>query len=123
MPLIKYGNIELTIITIHRAQSPLCLLFLVRLGGYIVNSLDCYSYSLIGKMTAFLKFQDTGVQPDQHDRGLFHFRRAAFSVTLKAKVGSTLVKSAALRINLNIDGVPITSRTHTHPSHSQTFRL
>ena len=24
------------------------------LGGYIVNSLDCYSYRLIGKLTAFL---------------------------------------------------------------------
>ncbi len=40
MPLIKYRNIVLTIITIHRTQSPLCLLFLVRLGDYIVNSLD-----------------------------------------------------------------------------------
>ncbi len=29
----------------------------------------------------------------------------------------------ALRINLNIDGAPITSRTHTQPSHSQTSRL
>jgi hypothetical protein len=38
-------------------------------------------------------------------------------------VGSTLAKAAALRINLNIDGAPITSRTHTHPSHSQTSRL
>jgi hypothetical protein len=28
LPLMKYGNIELTIITINRAQSPLCLLFL-----------------------------------------------------------------------------------------------
>ena len=40
LTLIKYGNITLTIITIHWAQSPLCLLLLVRLGGYIVNSLD-----------------------------------------------------------------------------------
>jgi hypothetical protein len=30
---------------------------------------------------------------------------------------------ADLRINLNIDGTPITSRTHTHPSHFQTSRL
>jgi len=37
LPLIKYGNIALTIITIPLAQSPLCLLLLVRLGGYIVN--------------------------------------------------------------------------------------
>jgi hypothetical protein len=60
LPLIKYGNIALTtmIITIPLAQSPLCLLLLVRLGGYIVNSLDCYSYKLIGKMTAFLQFQE-----------------------------------------------------------------
>jgi hypothetical protein len=35
-------------------------------------------------------------------RGLFHFRRAAFSATLKAKVGSTLTKAASLRITLNI---------------------
>jgi hypothetical protein len=68
-------------------------------------------------------FAASGVQLAQHDRGLFHFRRAGFSATLKAKVGSTLAKAAALRISLNIDGAPITSRTHTHPSHSQTSRL
>jgi hypothetical protein len=63
-------------------------------------------------------FAASGVQLAQHDRGLFHFRRAAFSATLKAEVGSTLAKAAALRITLNIDGAPITSRTQTHPSHS-----
>ncbi len=31
---------------------------LVRLGGYMVNSLDCYSYRLIGKLTSFLKLQE-----------------------------------------------------------------
>jgi hypothetical protein len=55
----------------------------------------------------------------QSTSGLFHFRRAAFSSQLKAKVGSTLAKAAALRVNLDLDGAPITSRTHTHPSHSQ----
>ncbi len=59
----------------------------------------------------------------QHDRGLFHFLRAAFSATLKEKVDSTLDKDAGLRITLNIDGTPITSRTHTHPSHSETSRI
>jgi hypothetical protein len=68
-------------------------------------------------------FAASGVQSAQPNSGLFHFRRAAFSAQVKAKVGSTLAKAAALRINLNIDGTPITSRTHTHPSHSQTFRL
>ena len=68
-------------------------------------------------------FAASGVQLAQHDRGLFHFRRAAFSAQLKAKVGSTLPKSSTLRVNLNIDGTTTTSRTHTHPSHSQTSRL
>jgi hypothetical protein len=68
-------------------------------------------------------FATSGVQIVQHDRGLFHVRREAFSATLKAKVGSTLAKAAALHINLNVDGAPITSKTHIHPSHSQTSRL
>ena len=43
---------------------------------------------------------------------------------LKSKVGNILAKAAALRINLkNIDGAPIASRSHTHPSHSQPSRL
>ena len=59
----------------------------------------------------------------QSDRGFFHYRRAAFSSMLKSRVGNILAKAAALRINLNIDGSPIASRSHTHPSHSQTSRL
>ncbi len=68
-------------------------------------------------------FAASGVQLVQTQHGMFHFRRAAFSAQLKAKVGSTLAKAAALRINLNIDGSPIVSKYHTHPSHSQTSRL
>ena len=64
-------------------------------------------------------FAASGVQLAQSNVGLFHFRRAVFSSQLKAKVGSTLAKAAALCVNLNIDGAPITSRTHTHPSHSR----
>ena len=66
-------------------------------------------------------FVTSGVQFVQQDRGLFHFHRAAFSPNLKGKVGSTLVKTTVLRINLNIDGTPITSKTHIHPSHSQNI--
>ena len=68
-------------------------------------------------------FAASGVQLAQTHRDMFHFRRAAFSSSLKAKVGRTLAKAATLRVNLNIDGSPITSRTHTHPSHSETSRL
>ena len=41
----------------------------------------------------------------------------------KNRVDLTLVKAAALRITLNLDGAPITSKSHTHPSHSQISRL
>jgi hypothetical protein len=68
-------------------------------------------------------FAASGVQLAQPTSGLFLFRRAAFSSQLKAKVGNILAKAAALRINLNIDGAPIASKSHTHPSHSQTSRL
>ena len=68
-------------------------------------------------------FAASGVLSAQSDRGFFHYRRAAFSAQLKSKVGLALAKAAALRITLNLDGAPITSRTHTHPSHSQTSRL
>jgi hypothetical protein len=120
--MIRFENIALIIITILRMLSPLCQLLLVRLGGYIVNLCAFYSYTLIGKLTAFLQLQEVG-QIAQSKSGLLHFRRAAFSWQLRAKVGSTRAKAAALRVNLNLDGAPITSSTHTHPSHSQTSRL
>ncbi len=68
-------------------------------------------------------FAASGVQLVHSTSGLFHFRHAAFSAQLNAKIGTTLGKAASLRVNLNIDVAFITSRTHTHPSHSQTSRL
>jgi hypothetical protein len=55
--------------------------------------------------------------------GQFHFHHTAFTSMLKSRVGNILAKAAALRINLNLDGAPIASKSHTHPSHSQTSRL
>ena len=81
-----------------------------------MNLCAFYSYSLIGKLTTFLQLQEVG-QIAQSKSGLLHFRRAAFSWQLRAKVGSTRAKAVALRVNLNLDGAPITSSTHTHPSH------
>ena len=70
-------------------------------------------------------FTASGVQSAQSNLGssYFHFRRAAFSSMLKSKCGLILVKAAALRINLHLDGSLITSQSHTHPSYSQTYRL
>ncbi len=69
-------------------------------------------------------FAASGVQSAQSNMGaFFHFRREAFSSMLKSRVSSILAKAETLRINLNLDGATITSKSHTHPSHSQTSRL
>ena len=68
-------------------------------------------------------FSDSGVQLAQFDRGFFHYHRTDFSSILRSRVGNILAKAAALRITLTLDGVPITSKSHTHPSHSQSSRL
>jgi hypothetical protein len=62
-------------------------------------------------------FVTSGVLSAQSDCGFYHLRRSAVSAQLKSKVGLALAKAAALRITLNLDGAPIISRTHTHPSH------
>jgi hypothetical protein len=70
-------------------------------------------------------FEASGVQlpAAKTNSDQFHFCRAAFSSMIKSRVGNILAKAAALRINLNLDGTPIASKSHTHPSHSQTSRL
>ena len=52
------GNIVLTTTITLLTLYHLCLLLLVRLGGYVVNLSDFYSYRLIGKLTAFLQLQE-----------------------------------------------------------------
>ncbi len=83
---------------------------------------DFYSYRLIGKLTVFV---GSGVQSSQSNFGAtyFHFRRAAFLNQHQSKCGLLLAKAADLRVTLNLDGVSITSNSHTHPSHSQTSRV
>ncbi len=68
-------------------------------------------------------FSSSGVKLVQTDRGMFHYHRAVFSTHLKNKVGLTLTKEEALRITVKLDGVSIISKSHTHPSHSQTSLL
>ncbi len=67
-------------------------------------------------------FSTSGVLSAQSDRGFFHYRRAAFSAQLKTKLVCLLLRRV-LRIMINLDGTPIVSTSHTHPSHSQTSRL
>ncbi len=58
LSLTRSESVDLTTIITPRQRSLLCLLLLVRLGDYIVNSCDFYSYRLIGKLTTFLQFQE-----------------------------------------------------------------
>ena len=51
LPLTKLENIVLIMITAPPLPSPLCLLFLVRPGGYTVNLCAFYFFKLIGKLT------------------------------------------------------------------------
>ena len=64
-----------------------------------------------------LFFAVSGVHLPQHHRDQFHFR-CVFSSQFKSKIGNILDKTAELQIILNIDGEPVVSRSHTHPSHS-----
>jgi hypothetical protein len=70
-------------------------------------------------------FEASGVQSAQSNLGssYFHLHDAAFSSFLKSRVGNIISKASALRVNLNLDGAPIASSSHTHPSHSQTSRF
>ncbi len=65
-------------------------------------------------------FSDSGVQSVK-STSVFQFRRAAFLQQFKSKVGLAPVKAVVFRIDLNLDGTPITSKSHSHPSHSQTL--
>ncbi len=58
-------------------------------------------------------FSPSGVQFAQSNSGLFHYHRAAFSSQLKSKCGNILAKPVSLRIILNIEGVPVVSRSHS----------
>jgi hypothetical protein len=56
--LTRSESIEMTTTITLLTLYHLCLLLLVRLGGYIVNLSDFYSYRLIGKLTDFLQLQE-----------------------------------------------------------------
>jgi hypothetical protein len=91
----------------------------VRLVQYIVNLSDFYSYRLIGKLTAFLQLQEFD---------LCNLPVTSSTSAARLSLSSSREKLAWLSlkrepINLNLDGAPITSKSHTHPSHSQTSRL
>ena len=68
-------------------------------------------------------FAVSGVHVELSTSVQFHYSRVVFSSRLRSKVGKILTKTVSQRITLNIDGTPTVSRSHIHPSHSQTSRL
>jgi hypothetical protein len=100
LPLTKYASTALTIIIVPLTLSPLCLLLLVRLGGYIVNLCVFSSLFLQAHRETDRFLAASGVQLTQTN---FHFLRTAFSSQLRSTVGNILAKAAALRIVLSID--------------------
>ena len=100
---------------------PSCLLFLAPLTISNVSLSVFYFCRLIEKPTPiFGCFRRVHLAQSNNQ---FHYRHATFFSQLKSKVGNILAKVAALRFNLNIYAESIVSRSHTHPSHSQTSLL
>ena len=91
-------------------------------SGCLHGELVCLLFLQVHRETDRF-FAASGVQLAQTDCDQFHYHRATVPSQFKSRVGLALAKVSALRINLNIDGAPIISRTHTHPSHSQTSHL
>jgi hypothetical protein len=90
--------------------------------SYIVNLCDFYFYRLVGKLTAFLQLQELSLRNLPLDCSTSAARRSPR--TSKQKLAtSSLRLQLYVRITLNFDGTPTASRSHTHPSHSQTSRL
>ena len=94
-------------------------------GASTTDHLHCEFVHLLFLQThreTDLFFTSSGVHLTQSNQQ-YHYRRSVFCSQIKSKVGHILPKSEDQCINLNIDDSPITSRSHTHPSHSQTSLL
>jgi hypothetical protein len=118
--LTKYANTTQTIMIVTISFMSAVLSTSGRLHGEFVRFLFLQLLQAHRETGRF--FAASGVQLAQSNNQ-FHYRRAAFSSQLKSKVINILAKAAALRINLNLDDTPMASKSHTHPSHSQTSRL
>jgi hypothetical protein len=113
--MIKYGNI-----TDYNHNPPRIVTFMPTIGstsGRLHSEFVRLLFLQTHRETDRF-FSAPGVQFPQSTSGLFHFHHTSFTQHLKIKVDLVLTKSAVLRITLNLDGSPITSKSHTHPSHS-----
>jgi hypothetical protein len=84
-----------------------------RLGGYIVNL--CHApFILTGPWPPFCSFRSWTCVIQMWSVPVFQYSRTVFSP--QWNVYKFFTKTASIRIVLNIDGVPVASKSHTHPS-------
>ncbi len=121
----------MNVMTVQRDTSTyvlLCFLLVTIRGlvGLLVILFVFYFFRLIVKMqgpTIFLVIQEFNLYTNQDH---FHYHHSVSYSHLKSKVGNILTKLvtkiAALRINLNIDDTPMSSRSFTEclPPHTRT---
>ncbi len=84
--LLKSVYIARTIITTRLTLSRLCRLLLVRIDVYIVTLSDFYSYRLIGKLTAFLQFQEFSQRNPTWELRVFTFAAWVYWISLSQNV-------------------------------------
>ena len=123
LPLTRSESIELTIIMTNNPPNATSFMPAIASTSGRLHSEFLRLLFLPAHWETDRFFAVSRVQLAHSTSGLFDFRRAAVSAQLKSRVGNILAKAADLRVNLNLDGVSITSRTHTHPLRSQTSRL
>ena len=113
--LTRSESIELTTTITLLTLYHLCLLLLVRLGGYIVTLSDFYSYRLIGKLTAFLQLQEFSLRNQTVDSSTSAARLSLPSS--KAKTCCTLASGIERLASADADAVTVehvTKASHTH---------
>jgi len=118
-----YARVRKFLVSVSSVSLSLCLSRSSLLSFFALIFFCLSRHSSEQLVVVTLLLLSAGVQLTQTHRVQFHFRRVAFAQQLKSRVGLALAKEEALRILLNLDGVPIISKSHTHPSHSQTSRL
>jgi hypothetical protein len=104
--------------TDYNNNPPVAVAFIPPIGSASVRLHSQFVRLLFlqGHRETDLFFTSVGVQFPETNCDQFHFHRSVFSsdsLHLKTRVGLTLDKSVVLRNSINLDGAPITSKSHS----------
>jgi hypothetical protein len=121
MEAIVFFPAKTLLITVPLILIVLCLLLLPPLAAFTVSVCAFCFCRLIGKL--FLQLQEFSMRNTTRTSSVSAELLSTPSSNLRLATSSPTSRTTALCINLNIDGAPIASRAHPHPSHSQFSRL